>query len=81
VARHAHAGAVRLSLRKQKNRVVLEVQDNGRGISEGELKNPRSTGLLGMHERARLLGGELRILATPGRGTRVVVSIPARESV
>lgn len=81
VARHAHAGAVRLSLRKQKNRVVLEVQDNGRGISEGELKNPRSTGLLGMRERARLLGGELRILATPGRGTRVVVSIPGRESV
>jgi PAS domain S-box-containing protein len=81
VARHAHAGAVRLALRKQKNRVVLEVQDNGRGISERELKNPRSTGLLGMRERARLLGGELRILATPGRGTRVVVSIPGRESV
>jgi signal transduction histidine kinase len=79
VARHAHAGAVRLSLRKQKNRVVLEVRDNGRGISERELKDPRSTGLLGMRERARLLGGELHIVATPGRGTKVVVSIPARE--
>lgn len=79
VARHAHAGAVRLSLRKLKDRIVLEVQDNGRGMTERELKNPRAAGLLGMRERARLLGGEFRILAAPGRGTRVIVSIPARE--
>lgn len=81
VARHAHAGAVRLSLKSQKDRVVLEVQDNGRGIRERELHDPRSTGLVGMRERARLLGGEFRIIATPGRGTRMIVSIPARESV
>lgn len=79
VARHAHAGAVRLSLRKLKDRIVLEVQDNGRGMTERELKNPRAAGLVGMRERARLLGGEFRILAAPGRGTRVIVSIPARE--
>jgi PAS domain S-box-containing protein len=79
VARHAHAGAVRLSLRKLKDRIVLEVQDNGRGMTERELKNPRATGLLGMRERARLLSGEFRVVAAPGRGTRVIVSIPARE--
>jgi two-component system, NarL family, sensor histidine kinase UhpB len=76
VARHAHAGAVRLSIRKAGKRVVLEVQDNGRGIAEGELRDPQSSGLLGMRERAHLLGGELRISGTPGRGTRVIVSIP-----
>jgi hypothetical protein len=77
VARHAHAGAVRLSIRKAANRVVLEVQDNGRGITERELRDPQSAGLLGMRERARLLGGEFRISGGPGRGTRVVVSIPS----
>jgi PAS domain S-box-containing protein len=76
VARHAHAGAVRISIRTVGKRVVLEVQDNGRGITERELRDHRSAGLLGMHERAHLLGGEFRISGSPGRGTRVMVSIP-----
>jgi len=80
VARHAHAGAVRLSLRHVKGNVVLEVQDNGRGITEAERNDRRSVGLLGMRERAHLLGGEVRITGVPGRGTRVFVSIPAQAS-
>jgi PAS domain S-box-containing protein len=76
VARHAQAGAVRLSIRKAGGRVVLEVHDNGRGIAKAKLKDPQSAGLLGMRERAHLLGGEFRISGTPGRGTRVIVSIP-----
>ena len=80
VARHAHAGAVRLSLRKLKDRIVLDVHDNGRGITERESRNRRSAGLLGMRERAHLLAGEFWIVGTPGRGTRVTVSIPARRS-
>ena len=79
VARHAHAGAVRVSLRKLKDRIVLEVQDNGRGMTERESRNPSSAGLLGMRERAHLLAGEFRIVGTPGRGTKVTVSIPARR--
>jgi PAS domain S-box-containing protein len=78
VARHAHAGAVRLSLRKVKGRIVLAVQDNGRGITEREVQDPRAVGLLGMRERAHLLGGDFRIAGKPGRGTKVTVSIPAR---
>jgi signal transduction histidine kinase len=80
VARHAHAGAVRLSLRHVKGNIVLEVQDNGRGITEAERNDRRSVGLLGMRERAHLLGGEVRITGVPGRGTRVFVSIPAHAS-
>lgn len=78
VARHAHAGAVRISLRTIRSRVALEVQDNGRGITARETNSRRASGLMGMRERAHLLGGEFRISGTPGRGTRVVVSIPAR---
>lgn len=78
VARHAHAGAVRISLRGIKGRILLEVQDNGRGIGEHDVNNRRSAGLLGMQERAHLLGGEFQISGTPGRGTKVVVSMPTR---
>jgi signal transduction histidine kinase len=54
------------------------VQDNGRGITEREVQDPRAVGLLGMRERAHLLGGDFRIAGKPGRGTKVTVSIPAR---
>lgn len=80
VARHAHAGAVRLSLRRGRLGVVLDVQDNGRGITAAETRNPRSVGLLGMRERTHLLGGTFHVSGTPGRGTKISVSIPAGTS-
>ena len=56
---------------------MLTVKDNGRGITKSELSSVESIGLLGMTERARLLGGRLRITGVPGRGTTVSVSVPA----
>jgi nitrate/nitrite-specific signal transduction histidine kinase len=58
------------------NHVLLEVKDNGRGISEAEMHNTKSIGLLGMRERAALLGGEVRVRGEPGKGTTVSVRIP-----
>jgi len=55
---------------------ILEVKDNGRGISEAEILNTKSIGLIGMRERAALLGGEVRLRGEPGRGTTVSVRIP-----
>jgi nitrate/nitrite-specific signal transduction histidine kinase len=55
---------------------VLEVKDNGRGISEAEICNTKSIGLLGMRERAALLGGEVRFRGVPDKGTTVSVRIP-----
>ena len=60
---------------------VLEVWDNGRGIEQDELAAARSLGLLGMRERALLVGGEVRIQGVAGIGTSVVVTIPLSESV
>ena len=59
--------------------VTLEVVDNGVGISDTELSGRKSLGLLGMHERALLFGGEVRISGSAGHGTRVSVSIPLRS--
>ena len=77
VVRHAHAGAVRISLAQRRRSIVLVVKDNGRGITKPELSSMMSIGLLGMSERARLLGGRITITGAPGRGTTVTVTVPS----
>jgi signal transduction histidine kinase len=79
VARHSRATRVDMELRINEDGVALEVSDNGVGIADAELNGKKSLGLLGMHERALLFGGEVRINGTPGHGTRVSVSIPIRQ--
>ena len=76
VARHAHAGAVRIAIRQRGRMVTLTIKDNGRGISKPELASVESIGLLGMSERARLLGGRATITGVAGRGTTVTVRVP-----
>ena len=78
VARHARATRVDIVVRLDGNKLVLEVQDNGKGISEAELDGSKSLGLLGMRERASLFGGHVAITGTRGQGTRATVSIPLR---
>src|SRR5438067_1163611 len=78
VARHSRATRVDIELIVNEDRVGLEVTDNGVGIADSDLNGKKSLGLLGMHERALLFGGEVRITGTPGHGTRVSVSIPVK---
>jgi two-component system, NarL family, sensor histidine kinase UhpB len=78
VARHSRATRVDIDLGVSEERVSLEVTDNGVGIPDSEVNGKKSLGLLGMHERALLFGGEVRIGGSPGHGTRVAVSIPIR---
>lgn len=81
VIRHAGATQVSVHLKEINGRVILEVKDNGRGITPDEVFNTKSMGLLGMRERAALLGGSFEIGRLPrGPGTRVSVSIPKRHS-
>src|SRR5581483_7195757 len=74
IIRHAGATQVVVHLKQQDGRIILEVKDNGRGISAEEISNSRSLGLLGMKERAALLGGDFKISRVPGSGTKVIVS-------
>ncbi len=76
VARHANASEVGVRLAKANGDLTLEVHDNGRGISEEQLSAVRSLGILGMRERAALLGGELTLIGAPEKGTTVRVWIP-----
>jgi len=76
VARHAQATQVEVTLEESASFLTLQVQDNGRGMTESEVHSPRSIGLLGMQERARLRAGEVQIQGTPGKGTTVTVRLP-----
>ncbi|HEV8412293.1 MAG TPA: sensor histidine kinase [Bryobacteraceae bacterium] len=70
-----HSGTERINIRLayRTGSVVLEVGDRGQGMSGRE---PSGFGVDGMRERARQLGGEIQILSDPGRGTRIVVTVP-----
>ena len=80
VARHARATRLEVELQRRDGQLVLQVADNGVGIGAEQMNGRRSLGLLGMQERARRLGGELRIDGEPGKGTRVTVAIPCAEA-
>jgi signal transduction histidine kinase len=77
IIRHAGATKVVVNMSEDQGDIMLKVADNGRGIKESELANTKSIGLLGMRERAHLLGGEVSISGESGRGTTVTVRIPA----
>lgn len=76
VARHANATEINVRLAKEEGKLALEVHDNGKGASEERISSCSSLGILGMRERALLVGGEFIITGRLGEGTIVRVSIP-----
>ena len=80
VARHSEATKVKVSLSRQNGALILRVSDNGRGITEKEIRDPHSIGLLGMRERAYIFGGEVSVTGSPGHGTTVTARIPINSS-
>jgi len=76
VARHAAASRVDVSVQQQNAELTLTVRDNGRGFSSDRAVSSRAFGLLGMRERARLLGGSIEVSSTPRRGTTVSLTVP-----
>jgi signal transduction histidine kinase len=76
VLRHAHATRIEVSLDEEDTDLVLRIQDNGRGILESERSGPGALGLLGMRERADLMGGSIEITGIQGSGTTVILRVP-----
>ena len=74
---HRHANATRASIRlvATHDRVELVTEDDGRGFDPASVPKGRY-GLIGLNERAKLLGGALSVESRPGRGTRLVVTVP-----
>jgi len=76
IMRHSGAAEVNVRLEKNEDTLMLEVADNGRGISEAEISNSQSFGLLGIRERLYPLNGQVDFIGHPNKGTRVIVRVP-----
>jgi PAS domain S-box-containing protein len=76
VIRHSQATEVYIGLRVDERQLIMEIQDNGRGITEDELTGTGSIGILGMRERALAFGAEINIAGESGKGTTLNLKIP-----
>jgi PAS domain S-box-containing protein len=79
IARHAHATETTVELTLQEGNLVLQANDNGVGVLQKDIDSPQSLGLVGMQERAVILGGKTTFKSDPGVGTTVIVTIPVQR--
>ena len=76
ILRHAQATRVDIMIKQEAAEFVLTISDNGRAITEDEKSDAQSLGLLGMRERAHLVGGEISIEGAAGQGTVITARFP-----
>jgi len=76
IARHSQATKAQISLLNHQSYISLEIQDNGKGITQDQIKDFKSLGIHGMEERAMVFGGQVYIEGIAGKGTTVKVEIP-----
>ena len=78
VVRHSGADRARITVRAEEGRVRALVEDEGRGFSQARVtEDGGGLGLVGMQERAVMLGGQVKVESKPGEGTRVKIELPA----
>jgi signal transduction histidine kinase len=81
VTRHAEASRVEITLSQSTDDLIVEVRDDGKGFDPAYAAMRKSFGLLGMRERATVLGGSIDIISMPQQGTVVSVRIPMQRTV
>jgi PAS domain S-box-containing protein len=79
IARHAGANKVTARISVSKEMLTMKIEDRGAGFDLATLPASSSSGLEGMRERARLMGGSLTIDTSPGHGTRLLLEVPLQE--
>jgi len=80
VVRHAYATCVDIILEWQAEKIVIIIEDDGVGLDMQKARETGHLGLIGMQERAEMLGGKLLVDSTPQVGTTLVVEIPYANS-
>lgn len=80
VARNSGASRVAVKLSSLPDTIELRIEDNGKGIDEAA-DGRKTMGLLGMRERATMLGGEFSVDSKAGQGTRIAMSVPRPSRV
>ena len=81
IGKHARASRVEVTVTVDDEKVDVNVSDDGVGFATDAPRKSDSYGLLGVRERAFLLGGEARVTSAPGRGTRVEVRLPSIATI
>jgi two-component system NarL family sensor kinase len=77
IIKHAQANQINLKLIYEESSLALMIHDNGIGFNpDGLLPGQKGMGLLNMHKRAAIVGGEVNVVSTPGEGTGVRIFIP-----
>jgi PAS domain S-box-containing protein len=80
VARHSGAKHVDIFLGYEEDRIVLRVRDDGRGLPPPQAGGRKTLGVLGMKERALMMGGTLEVSSEAGKGVTLIVSVPMRAA-
>lgn len=76
VSRHAGAKSVTVSVSENETELILEISDDGKGINTENTGNRKTLGIMGMKERAALLGGKLTLSGTINKGTQTTLTLP-----
>lgn len=79
IIRHAKAKSVNISLHEMNEHIVLDIEDDGIGMSVEKLNSIHSLGLLGMHDRIKQVGGTLDILCGSDAGTKIRICISSEN--
>ncbi len=80
VARHANATELKTSFELNGDKIILKIHDNGIGFDETKTKDKNTLGLVGMKERASMLGGKLTIESSKENGTSILLEVPLKIS-
>jgi signal transduction histidine kinase len=80
VLRHAQATRIDVTIEEEAGDLLLTIRDNGRGIQHSEKTSTSALGLLGMRERAHLIGGRIEIVGVDGKGTTVTLRVPHQRT-
>jgi len=80
ITRHAGAATVSATLELEMDWLILKIRDDGRGFDPAKVRNKKTWGLLGMKERALMMGGKYEIASRPMEGTSIIVSVPLPHS-
>jgi signal transduction histidine kinase len=79
IVRHAEARSAQVSIREDGREVTIRISDDGKGFNPSGGVNGKGLGLVGMAERARMLGGKFAAHSAPGEGTNIFVKVMSDE--
>jgi signal transduction histidine kinase len=76
VYKHSKATMASINISLDKEHLIISIVDNGIGIDKSKIDNEMSLGILGMRERARIIGGDIHICSHANRGTKITARLP-----